>query len=103
MVGLRLTSGDEKVRLDGSSAVVVRVLTSERENVLAIADAVKAQLERARAWLPQGLEADVWFDEAREFESRRNLLLRNAAQGLALILAVKLYRRRRRSGETARP
>jgi multidrug efflux pump subunit AcrB len=79
---------DEKVSLDGSSAVVVRVLTSEQENVLTIAAAVKAQLERARAWLPQGLEADVWFDEAREFESRRDLLLRNGAQGLVLILAV---------------
>jgi multidrug efflux pump subunit AcrB len=82
---------DEKVRLDGSPAVVVRILTSEKENVLRIADAVEAQLETARAWLPEGLQAAVWYDRARQFRSRRDLLLRSGAQGLALILLVLAF------------
>lgn len=79
---------EERVRIDGEPAVVVRLLTSERENVLTVADAVGAHLERARAWLPPGVQATVWYDQVRQFRERRDLMLSNGLQGLVLILAV---------------
>ncbi len=79
---------EEKVRLDGEPAVVVRLLTSEPGNILNIMQAVEVELDRAAAWLPPGIETTIFFDQVRQFESRRDLLLRNGAQGLLLILAV---------------
>jgi multidrug efflux pump subunit AcrB len=79
---------DERVRFDGQPAAVVRLLTSEKENVLEISGAVRAYAESVRSTLPEGVRLAVWRDQSREFESRRNLLLRNGAQGLVLILIV---------------
>lgn len=79
---------DEKLRLDGRPAVAVRLLTSEPENILVVAEAVSAELERAGSWLPEGVEAAIFYDQVRPFQSRRDLLLRNGAQGLLLILCV---------------
>ena len=79
---------DEHVRLDGRPAAAVRLLTSEKENVLDVTHAVRDYVEAARARMPAGVGIAVWYDQSREFESRRDLLLRNGAQGLVLILLV---------------
>jgi multidrug efflux pump subunit AcrB len=79
---------DERVRVDGEPAVVVRLLTSEPENILVVAAAVEAELERARAWFPPRVQAAIFYDQVGQFEDRRDLLLRNGAQGLVLILGV---------------
>jgi multidrug efflux pump subunit AcrB len=79
---------DEKVRLNGKPAVVVRVLTSETENVLDISRAVREYADTVRERLPPGVELTRWHDQSLAFESRRALLLKNGAQGLALILLV---------------
>jgi multidrug efflux pump subunit AcrB len=79
---------DERVRMDGKPAVVVRLLTSEKENVLDVTHAVRTYVEAARSRMPTGVAVVVGYDQSREFESRRDLLLRNGAQGLVLILLV---------------
>ncbi len=79
---------DEKVRFDGEPAVVVRLMTSERRNVLEVSRAVRAYVESRRAALPDGVEVTIWGDQSRQFAGRRNLMLRNGAQGLALMLLV---------------
>ncbi len=79
---------DEYVRFDGRPAAVVRVRSSEPRNPIAISEAVRAYVEALRPGLPAGLAADVSGDWSQPFRSRRDLLLRSGAQGLALILAV---------------
>jgi len=79
---------EEKVRLNGKPAAVVRVFTSEKENVLEISRAVRDYTESQRGSLPDGVHLTRWHDQSAAFESRRELLLRNGAQGLALILLV---------------
>jgi multidrug efflux pump subunit AcrB len=79
---------DERVRMDGKPAVVVRLLTSEKEKVLDVTHAVRAYVEAARPRMPAGVAITIGYDQSREFESRRDLLLRNGAQGLLLILLV---------------
>ncbi|MEE8474015.1 MAG: efflux RND transporter permease subunit [Myxococcota bacterium] len=80
--------GDEKIRLDGKPAVVVRLLTSEKENVLDVTRAVRGYVAASRSRMPEGVGIAIWLDQSREFEGRRDLLLRNGGQGLVLILLV---------------
>ena len=77
---------DEKVRFDGLPAAVVRLRTSERGNVLDISRAVRAAALRVE--LPEGVRLAIWGDQSRQFEGRRDLLLRSGAQGLVLILLI---------------
>ncbi|MDJ0848411.1 MAG: efflux RND transporter permease subunit [Myxococcota bacterium] len=76
---------DERVTFDGRPAVLVQVLERESRQILAVSRAVGRWLEGARAELPRGVELAIWNDEALPLESRRDLLLRNGAEGLVLV------------------
>jgi len=78
----------EWARFDGSRAAVVRLLSGGMHDVVEASRVVDAYLREAPGWLPEGVELSVWNDESRTLASRRDLLLRNAAQGFALVLVV---------------
>ncbi len=81
------------VRHQGLPAAFVEVYRADDEHVgdvaSAVADYVDTTLRRS---LPNGVEVSVWNDESQIYEERRDLLLKNGAQGLALVfLALALF------------
>ena len=68
---------------NGRNSIFVRVQHSESEDVLAIADDIKAMLADFEP-LP-GMEVGVWEDQTEVLEDRTNLLVRNGVLGFALV------------------
>ncbi|MFT5429966.1 MAG: multidrug efflux pump subunit AcrB, partial [Myxococcota bacterium] len=79
---------DESASFNGKPAVVINVFRTGDETPIEVADAVKAYQKKLAANLPPGLEVDIWRDQSRVLRERIDLLMRNAAAGLALVLLV---------------
>jgi multidrug efflux pump subunit AcrB len=77
---------DQSARFDGQPMVLVQVFRVGEEDAVAIADAVKAYVERAQGDMPQGIRLTVWQDDSRYLRSRLELLLRNARTSLILVV-----------------
>ena len=68
---------------NGRASIFVRVRKSEAEDVLAIAEDVKAMLADYRP--PPGIDVAIWSDQTEVLEDRLNLLIRNGVLGFALV------------------
>ncbi len=79
---------DLKVRFDGEPAVMIEVKRIGEEDVIDLAERVKAYLRQAEADLPEGITLTLWKDESQDLVDRLQLLRTNAASGLALVLLV---------------
>ena len=79
---------DQEARFNGLPVVMVQVFRVGDESALQVASAVQEYVEQLRPELPEGIRAEVWQDASEILRSRLNLLLRNGAQGLALVFAV---------------
>jgi multidrug efflux pump subunit AcrB len=87
---------DQRARFNGVPAVLVHVLRSGDQKLTGIAEAVRAYVREAQTTLPPGVRVATWKDHSRQLASRRDLLLRNGAQGLVLVLiALALFLRAR--------
>jgi multidrug efflux pump subunit AcrB len=75
------------MRFNGKPAAFVQVFRVGEDKVLDVVHQVNAYLAEARPGLPPGLEVIVWRDDSVEFRNRMELLLKNGAFGLALVLA----------------
>ena len=76
------------MRFNGRPAAFVQVFRVGEDKVLDVVAKVNEYLERTlRPGLPPGLEVLVWRDDSAEFRNRRDLLVKNGAIGLALVLA----------------
>jgi multidrug efflux pump subunit AcrB len=75
--------------ISGQPAIFISVYRSGTEQVLNVADQVKTYLnEELKPTLPEDIEAVVWRDEAQSLRDRINLLGKNGAIGIALILFI---------------
>ncbi|MDH3994590.1 MAG: efflux RND transporter permease subunit, partial [Gammaproteobacteria bacterium] len=79
---------DLKARFDGAPAVALRVSRVGEEDVLLIAERVKAYMEKARHELPEGISLTIWKDESQDLVDRLEALTKNARSGLILVLLV---------------
>ncbi|ARN74928.1 efflux RND transporter permease subunit [Oceanicoccus sagamiensis] len=75
-------------RLNGRSGITLKVMRVGRQSALMTSDRVNAYAERLRQRLPVGVEVSVWADRTEVLESRMNLLLKSAAQGVLLVMIV---------------
>lgn len=74
-------------RYNGEPAAFVQVFRTSDEQVLEIVEVVKQYMaEVLGPSLPHGIEMAVWANEADNLESRIDLLTKNGAIGLALVL-----------------
>jgi multidrug efflux pump subunit AcrB len=80
--------GDLRARLDGESAVMVKVFRVGDEDIIDMAGALKGFLADYRRELPEGIQATIWQDESEELRIRLDTLTENARNGLILVLAV---------------
>ena len=71
---------------NGKPAVALRVQKSPAEDTLLIVAAAKAFREQERKKLPAGLDIELYADMSKVLRDRMDLLMRNGAIGLALVL-----------------
>ena len=80
--------GDLSARFDGKPAAVVKVFRIGKEDIMAMAEQVRAYVAEAQTRMPPGIELTVWADASQELKDRITTLLRTAGSGLALVLLV---------------
>lgn len=73
---------------NGNPAVMVQVYRVGKESPITVSDAVKAYIEKAQPELPKGIIADIRYDASDDYRQRIDLLLKNSAQGLILVVIV---------------
>lgn len=73
---------------NGGRGVFITVYQTGNEKPLEVAEAVHRYLDTLRPSLPDGVGVSVLRDRAEQYESRLQLLLRNGAIGLFLVLLV---------------
>jgi multidrug efflux pump subunit AcrB len=76
------------VRYNGKPAAIVQVFRVGEEKVLDIVRKVEDYIDTTLApGMPPGISVTIWRNDATEFKSRMQLLVRNGLAGLALVLA----------------
>ena len=73
-------------RLNGRSGITLKVLRVGKQSSIATSEKVYRYAEKMRQQLPPGVELSVWADRTKILESRMNLLLKSAAQGVLLVM-----------------
>ena len=56
------------------------------QNAITVSETIHDYVEQARARMPEGIAIEVWKDDASFLRGRIDLLLRNAANGLGLVV-----------------
>ena len=75
-------------RFNGKPAALIQVYRVADQNALDVASEVKEYVEKIRPELPAGITVDFFSDRSKILKSRIELLLRNMAQGLVLVVLV---------------
>ncbi len=73
---------------NGKPSIKVNVYAVESQTPIQVARAVKEQLGDINASLPPGVKLDIRHDRSKVFEQRMDLLLKNGAIGLLLVLFI---------------
>jgi multidrug efflux pump subunit AcrB len=79
---------DLSARFDGESTVLLKVYRVGDQDALAITQAVRDFVADRADEMPAGVSLTTWRDESKILRGRIDLLLRNAATGLVLVLLV---------------
>ena len=82
---------ESRVRMNGEPGVVLRLLQAPGTRLLDTANAVYERLPAIREALPDGLSVTPWADAWRLFDGRKDVLVRNAIEGLVLIFVVLFF------------
>lgn len=77
---------DESASFAGLPAVMIRVYRIGAQKPLEVAAATRAQAEKIKAWLPEGIQIAQWQDMSEIYAQRIDLLMRNAQTGLILVV-----------------
>ncbi|WP_404363593.1 efflux RND transporter permease subunit [Marinobacter sp.] len=76
-------------RVDGKPAVLVTIFRTGDEQILEVIDQVENYLSgRLSPQLPETVSVQVWRDDARPLENRIQLLIRNGALGICLVVLI---------------
>ncbi|WP_101757657.1 efflux RND transporter permease subunit [Oceanicoccus sp. KOV_DT_Chl] len=73
-------------RLNGRSGITLKIMRVGKQSALETSDRVYRYAENVSQRLPAGVEVSVWADRIKILESRMNLLLKSAAQGVLLVM-----------------
>jgi len=78
---------DQAARFNGVPTIVLQVFRSNQADAPDVAAAVQHYVERASAFLPEGVALTVWQDQATLLEHRLGLMVRNGLTGSLLVFA----------------
>ena len=73
---------------NGKPAVLLKVFRVGDQTPIDVSDAAQAFVERKRGELPENVQLHVWGDSSEAYRGRVDLLLRNAATGLFLVIFI---------------
>ncbi|MCB2183596.1 MAG: efflux RND transporter permease subunit [Desulfobulbaceae bacterium] len=73
---------------NGKPAVMINVYRVGDQTPIQVSKTVRQHIKKAKESLPQGIELDIRRDRSEIFSQRIDLLLRNSALGLVLVLCV---------------
>ena len=79
---------DVEAAFNGQPAVTVEVYSVGAQSPTDVARAVTRYVERLRPTLPPGVQITTWHDHAKLYQERLDLLLRNGAFGLVLVMFI---------------
>jgi multidrug efflux pump subunit AcrB len=77
---------DQGARFDGEPAALVQVFRVGEQGATRVADTVRAWVADAQPRMPAGIRLTPWQDDSELLRARRDTLLKNGAQGFALVL-----------------
>jgi multidrug efflux pump subunit AcrB len=77
---------DISANFQGKAAAMIHVYRVADQNALTVAKTVKGYIENIRPSLPEGVDITFYSDRSRILKSRLELLLRNLAIGLSLVV-----------------
>jgi multidrug efflux pump subunit AcrB len=77
---------DRYARYNGENALMLEVYRVGDQTPMQVSNAVRAQLEDLRPTLPPGISADIEGDRSDIYRQRVELLVKNGALGLVLVL-----------------
>ena len=77
---------DISARFQGKAAAMIQVYRVADQNALTVAQTVKDYIEKMRRELPEGVDIAFYSDRSKILKSRLELLLRNLAIGLTLVV-----------------
>ena len=77
---------DKSYRWNGTPAMFVGINLVGDQDVLKAAEELRTYVNNKKANMPTGIEIDYFYDQARYLQDRINLLYRNFAIGITLVL-----------------
>ena len=83
-----LAETDEAAFFNDKPAVMLRVQREGDQTPVEVAEAVKTYLAKLEKRLPEGVKVATFEDNSEEYNDRVQLLMRNAAIGLVLVLGL---------------
>jgi multidrug efflux pump subunit AcrB len=75
-------------RFQGQNAALIQVYRVADQNALDVSKKVKQFVDKSRQNLPKGIQVDFFADRSKILKSRMDLLIRNMALGLILVVCV---------------
>ena len=79
---------DTSNAFNGENCVAVQVFRVGDQTPITVANATRAYADVAAGSLPEGISLSVWKDQSQIYRQRIDLLMRNAALGLVLVLII---------------
>ncbi|MCK5121241.1 MAG: efflux RND transporter permease subunit, partial [Methylococcales bacterium] len=77
---------DYSASYNGKPAVLVQVYSVGEQTPIQISQAVQDYVQQINPELPKGISAEILHDSSKVYQQRIDLLLRNSAMGLVLVL-----------------
>lgn len=77
---------DAESYFDGRPSIWMAVYSSESQSPLTVANSVRAYIEREKAHLPESVGMAVTFDRSHSYAERIDMLVKNGALGLFLVI-----------------
>ncbi len=81
---------DEEIlaTLNGESAVLVQVMTTDQMDVVKASESMNKWLEGARKRMPEGVHLTLWWDSSEIYSNRMKTITRAAFSGLLLVFLI---------------
>jgi len=79
---------DLEAAYDGQRSIEIEVYSVGDESPTVVAETAKRYVEKKRQMLPEGVNITTWRDRSEIYRDRLDLLLKNAAIGLVLVLVI---------------
>ena len=77
--------GERYFKFNGSNAIWIEVKATRTQNIIPVADSVKAYIEQKSKDLPQGVELEAVVDFTYYLNGRLDMMLNNLMQGAVLV------------------